>query len=134
MLVQRAGTGMLPPPAITPPPWNLLARQWNSAPALPIGSGTVTIGPAEIILGHEDSEANDELAGSGIAPEHQFGWDNESPRRVVKLGRVRVSWRCVTNGEYAAYLEGEGKGKVEMPKSWVMDGGEIQVWLRSTYK
>jgi formylglycine-generating enzyme required for sulfatase activity len=129
MLIQRAGAGMLPPPGVTPPPWEMLAQQWDEAPKPASGDEAVVIGPAEIVLGHDDSEAEDDAFPPERVPEHRFGWDNESPRRVVKVGAVRVSRRCITNEEYLDFWKGEGEGKVAMPQSWVLDDGVVKVCL-----
>ena len=43
MLIQRAATGMLPPPGFATPPWEALAAQWDAAP-LPL-TETVQLGP-----------------------------------------------------------------------------------------
>ncbi|KIY66916.1 hypothetical protein CYLTODRAFT_454937 [Cylindrobasidium torrendii FP15055 ss-10] len=117
MLIQRAGTGTLPPPGFTVPPWHLLKEQWSNTPAPT--SDTVILGPATLAIGHDDSEADD------FSPEfeyqvhaHEFGWDNESPARTVSVGAFRASWRPVSNGEFLAFLEGPGKGKVQVPRTW----------------
>jgi L-histidine Nalpha-methyltransferase / hercynylcysteine S-oxide synthase len=129
MLLQRAGTGTIPPPEFVAPSWESLARTWNtgSKPATP----TVTLGPADVVLGSDDFEADDgkpELATSvdGI----RFGWDNESPRRTVKVGQFRAEWRPITNGEFFDFWKGEGKDKVSFPCSWIKDGESIQVRIR----
>ncbi|PCH41710.1 hypothetical protein WOLCODRAFT_119486 [Wolfiporia cocos MD-104 SS10] len=130
ILIQRAGTGMLPPPGFAMPPWAALAAQWDavSPPCTP----TVTLGPATLTFGHDDPEPSDllpELAND--TEDHEFGWDNESPARAVQVGRFRIDWRPVTNGEFLAFWRGAGKGTVDMPASWVLDGsaedGEVRV-------
>ena len=66
MLIQRAGTGMLPPPGFAPPPWDALAAQWDAAPAPT--TPTVQLGPCTLTLGHDDQEPDDllpALAGAG---------------------------------------------------------------------
>ncbi|KAL1710676.1 C-type lectin protein [Schizophyllum commune] len=141
MLIQRAGTGTLPPPGFTPPPWDLLKAQWDATPAPT--TPTVTLGPATITLGHDDSEGEDfgrergddesqhaeEVARQYTEDEivnHEFGWDNESPARAVEVGAFRAEWRPVTNGEFEAYWR-RSEGKVPMPKSWVEEDGEVKV-------
>ncbi|KAI0655264.1 C-type lectin protein [Cubamyces menziesii] len=126
MLIQRAGTGMLPPPGFAPPPWEALAAQWDAVP--PPTTPTVTLGPASLVMGHDDQEPDD------LSPklehdvtDHEFGWDNESPRRVVQVGKFAVEWRPVTNGEFEAFWRGAGKDKVQMPASWVEEDGEVKV-------
>jgi hypothetical protein len=75
MLLQRAGSGTLPPPGFTPPPWASLAETWNSAPEPE--SSTVTLGPTTITLGHDDNEADDAFASD--VGGHEFGWVSYSP-------------------------------------------------------
>ncbi|KAH9936844.1 C-type lectin protein [Epithele typhae] len=135
MLIQRAGTGMLPPPGFAPPPWETLAAQWDATPAP--RTATVELGPATITLGHDDQEPDDELpALAGDVSAHEFGWDNESPARAVDVPKFRVEWRPVTNGEFLAFWRGAGAGKVDMPASWTTDGcgaGEADPRVRTLY-
>ncbi|KAJ6603139.1 C-type lectin protein [Mycena sp. CBHHK59/15] len=123
MLIQRAGSGTLPPPGFTVPPWDLLALQWNSTPVP--STESVILGPAKLTLGHDDSEAEDFLQGNELQAEgHQYGWDNESPPRQVEVGKFKAAWRPVTNREFFTFWEA---GKAELPKSWVEEDGEIKV-------
>ncbi|KAA1478651.1 DUF323-domain-containing protein [Dentipellis sp. KUC8613] len=131
MLIQRAGTGTLPPPGFKPPPFAALAEQWRasaSASSLPSHSTTVTLGPADVVLGHDDPELDDlrpELAGDATG--RAYGWDNESPARTVAVRPFRIARRPVTNGEYAAWWEAGGRARAP-PPSWVVAGtGEIGV-------
>ena len=134
MLIQRAGTGMLPPPGFASPPWETLVAQWDAIP--PPTSETVQLGPCTITLGHDDQEPDDLLPtlehDVGV---HEFGWDNESPARAVQIGAFRVAWRPVTNGEFLAFWRGAGKSKVDMPASWVLDvtNGEEDPRVRTLY-
>ncbi|TBU65143.1 C-type lectin protein [Dichomitus squalens] len=127
MLIQRAGTGMLPPPGFAPPPWPALAAQWDAIPAPT--TPTVTLGPATITMGHDDQEPDDLLpALEHDVGAHEFGWDNESPARAVHVGAFRVEWRPVTNGEFLAFWQGPGKDVVDMPASWAQtEDGEVRV-------
>ncbi|KAJ7076893.1 C-type lectin protein [Mycena belliarum] len=121
MLIQRAGTGTLPPPGFVTPPWELLKIRWDATP--PPSTESVVLGPATITLGHDDSEADDfntELEAEG----RHYGWDNESPARQVHVGQFRAAWRPVTNKEFLAFWRA---GKAELPKSWVEDDGEVKV-------
>ena len=54
MLLQRAGTGTIPPLGFIHPEWNTLAKTWNAA-ASP-ESSSVTLGPATLTMGHDDDE------------------------------------------------------------------------------
>jgi len=127
MLIQRAGSGTLPPPGFTSPPWVSLVDKWVDQTPL-VSSSTTTLGPATIILGHDDSEADD------FHPEfmhnvdgHEFGWDNENPPRAVEVGKFTIDWRPVSNGEFYKFWRGKGHGKVDMPKSWIDEAEEIKV-------
>ncbi|KAF9501797.1 hypothetical protein BDN71DRAFT_1500819 [Pleurotus eryngii] len=132
MLIQRAGTGTLPPPGFVTPPFARLSRQWDIIP--PPSTPSVQLGPATINLGHEDSEGDDFTADGKVVEadesflSQEWGWDNESPARTVEVGAFRAEWRPVSNSEFEAYWRGEGKDKVSMPKSWVLtEDGEAQV-------
>ena len=123
MLLQRAGTGTIPPSAngFATPAWESLADMWNASPTP--SSSTVTVGPATIELGHDDSEGDD---ASLEVKDHEIGWDNEHPRHTVDVGKFRIEWRPVTNGQFYEFWK-EGGGKVPLPKTWVMDGDNIMV-------
>ncbi|KAI0826841.1 DUF323 domain-containing protein [Trametes gibbosa] len=129
MLLQRAGTGTIPPSGFVVPVWDALAETWNNHPE-PTGE-TVTLGPEEITLGHDDDEADDD---STDVLGHSFGWDNEHPQRTVRVGRFKIEWRPVTNGQfYDFYYAGGGQkmDKIQFPKSWIeLDG---QVFVRTLY-
>ncbi|KAJ7822036.1 DUF323 domain-containing protein [Mycena leptocephala] len=114
MLLQRAGSGTLPPPGFTPPLWASLAETWNSAPQRE--SSTITLGPTTVTLGPDDSETDDALA-SDVAG-HEFGW--------VHVDEFRIEWRPVTNGQFFKYYV-QGDGEVAVPASWVKFEGEMHV-------
>ncbi|KAJ7125015.1 C-type lectin protein [Mycena epipterygia] len=123
MLIQRAGTGTLPPTGFVVPPWELLKLQWDATPAP--STESVILGPTTLTLGHDDSEADDFLPGTELEAErHQYGWDNESPGRQVEVGKFKAAWRPVTNKEFLAFWRA---GKAELPKSWVEEDGEVKV-------
>ncbi|KAJ7502877.1 C-type lectin protein [Mycena galericulata] len=123
MLIQRAGTGTLPPTGFVAPPWELLKFQWDGTPAP--STESITLGPATVPLGHHDSEGDDFLPNVELdAVGREYGWDNESPTRQVDVGKFRAAWRPVTNNEF---LEFWRAGKAELPKSWVEEDAEIKV-------
>lgn len=126
MLIQRAGSGTLPPPGFTVPPWALLSRQWDSIPSPE--TPFVILGPSLLTMGHEDSEADDfsQALGRPVG-NHEFGWDNESPERRVEVAQFRSEWRPISNAEFKDFLEKGGKGIVSFPKSWIEEDGKIKV-------
>lgn len=125
MLIQRAGTGTLPPPGFTIPPWEDLRHQWSNIP--PPSTQTVLVGPATLVLGHHDCEADDQ--NPRLAEDvqgHTFGWDNESPERHVTVSVFKAEWRPISNHEFYQFWMGEGKHLgVQMPKSWVISEDEV---------
>ncbi|EIW80138.1 hypothetical protein CONPUDRAFT_57841 [Coniophora puteana RWD-64-598 SS2] len=139
MLIQRAGTGTLPPPGFTTPPWAALAEQWNANPAPE--TATVTLGPVDVTLGHHDSEAEDFKSSPDTDGDnnvydnvmsHVFGWDNESPVRTVRVGAFRAEWRPVSNSEFYAYFAASS-GSVPIPPSWVMSSEDAMPMVRTLY-
>ena len=129
MLIQRAGTGTLPPPGFTVPPWEDLTRQWSMIP--PPSTKTVIVGPATLVLGHHDSEADDQspLYFDDVQG-HTFGWDNESPERHVHVDAFKAEWRPISNLEFHQFWLGEGKRLgAQIPKSWVIEDDVVKVFL-----
>lgn len=126
MLLQRAGTGTLPPFGFAPPDWASLSAIWDSTPTPK--QTTVTLGPATITLGHDDDEAEDMLPDkANDVGGHEFGWDNEHPKREVSVGEFRIEWRPVTNGQFYEFYKGRNGQDLQMPASWVEQDGEIHV-------
>lgn len=126
MLIQRAGTSgesTIPPHGFVTPPWASLSDSWKLTP--PTVSQTVILGPDTVILGHDDVESDDDSATD--IKSHEFGWDNESPKREVQVDPFRIEWRPVTNGQFYQFFCGEGKNLVEFPASWVEDDEGIKV-------
>lgn len=127
MLLQRAGTGTISPPGFMKPEWESLAAAWDAAPK-PV-SETVVLGPETVSLGHDDLEAEDDEPGKvREGDDHEYGWDNEHPERKVEVQRFEISWRPVTNGEFYEFYLGHGKDMVELPASWVVEDGVVQVF------
>lgn len=135
MLIQRAGTGTRPPPGFTKPFWSHLVERWDA------GAGKIrlplpVLGPTTITMGHDDSEADDYTVNGHIAVEgperivdREFGWDNESPARRVKVGKFKAEWSPVTNAQFERFWRSENsKGNVvAMPASWVLEGEAVMV-------
>lgn len=126
MLLQRAGSGTIPPPDFTPPNWESLTAIWDAAPK-PTNT-SVTLGPATVSIGHDDVEEEDTHPKKVTqVDDHEFGWDNESPKRDVSVGTFRIEWRPVTNGEFYEYYTGGGNTQVKFPASWVESNAQICV-------
>jgi L-histidine Nalpha-methyltransferase / hercynylcysteine S-oxide synthase len=123
MLIQDAGTGAtLPPPDFTPPAWSALAAQWGSIPLPPVP--TVVLGPTGLCIGHDDNESEDfELPHE---ESHEYGWDNESPRRMVHVKQFRIDWRPITNAAFYTFWKSR-PDEIAVPKSWVIVDGEVHV-------
>jgi len=125
MLLQRAGTGTVPPAGFIAPNWEALSTSWEAA-SVP-KEVTITLGPTTISLGHDDNEEEDLVAKD--VKEHEFGWDNEHPKVQVEVGEFRIEWRPITNGQFYEFYKGyQGETPLEFPGSWVKsDNGEIRV-------
>lgn len=123
MLLQRAGTGTIPPPDFIPPNWTSLAKIWDAAPTPAVSA--VTLGPATVSLGHDDFEADDADNVKSLQVDgYEFGWDNESPKRDVYVEKFRIDWRPVTNGQFYDFYTNGGQGRVKYPASWVKQNGD----------
>ena len=128
MLLQKAGFpgGTLLPPGFAMPNWEVLKKGWDttSQPKEP----TVKLGPATVTLGHDDYEEEDsDLEKTTRLVGHEFGWDNEHPRREVEVAEFRISWRPISNGEFYEFWKGDGQGRVKLPASWIEIDGVVQV-------
>ena len=121
MLIQRAGTGTIPPSVggFATPCWESLAEVWNATPDP--SNATVTLGPAAVELGVNDFEAEDDTLD---VRDHEFVWDNEHPKHKVDVGEFRIEWRPITNGQFYEHWKA-AEGKVPMPKSWAMQNGNV---------
>ncbi|KZT44446.1 hypothetical protein SISSUDRAFT_1038961 [Sistotremastrum suecicum HHB10207 ss-3] len=131
MLLQAAdgsATGTQAPDGITVPSWDLIARSEAAEhKAFSTSSSTsVVLGPTNLIIGHNDTEADDGIVD---AQSHEFGWDNENPQRQVHVPAFRVELRPVSNGEFFEYWSSERKRNVHkiMPASWMEQSGQIAV-------
>ena len=126
MLLQRGGAGTIPPPGFAPPSWTSLTKIWDAAPKQICP--TVTLGPATVSLGHDDLEADDiDPVKCLKVDRHEFGWDNESPKRDKYVEEFCIEWRPVTNGQFYDFYVSGGQEKVKLPASWVEFEGETCV-------
>ncbi|KAG7088142.1 hypothetical protein E1B28_012164 [Marasmius oreades] len=125
MLIQRAGTGTISPPGFAIPDWGSLTEYWNTLPAPE--QSTVTLGPATVVVGHDDLDADDKLPENiKDFEKHEYGWDNEHPEREYQVGQFRIEWRPVTNGEFYTAFKAN-RDRFQLPASWVEHKGETQV-------
>lgn len=126
MLIQRAGSGTLPPPTVTPD-WAALERVWDEeVSATAAAPNVVRIGPSNVALGHDDFESEDLTAPEGWQSHHEFGWDNEHPKRTVAIGAVDISTRPITNKDYRAFLVEQGN-EDKVPASWVRENEQLHI-------
>ncbi|KAH9974228.1 histidine-specific methyltransferase [Russula compacta] len=114
MLIQHAGTGTVPQSVsgFTTPCWESLAEAWDAAPEP--SSATITLGPATVELGHDDLKASD------------ASLNGKDHRHRADVGEFRIEWRPITNSQFHEYWK-TSEGKVPMPKSWVVNDGNVMV-------
>jgi formylglycine-generating enzyme required for sulfatase activity len=129
MLLQSPET--LPPPGFTAPPWASLARLWDAQHARDQDEpACVSLGPTRVSLGIHDVESEDvQYPDARGWEKHVFGWDLENGKHDAEVGRIKMSRKPITNGEYKAFLESSGGGQT-LPGSWLDDNGAWKV--RST--
>ncbi len=111
------------------PHWGMIAKAdrknyqdfENSRPVT-----TTTLGPAPVLLGHDDFATDDEVGC--YSPNHEFGWDNEHPCRIAEVPRFKIEYRPITNGQYHHYWKHFlGSVHSAIPKSWVLVGTDVHV-------
>lgn len=103
-------------------------KQWDAIPT-PVQS-SVELGPEVITVGTDDREPGDYIVDESVdVKSHDFGWDNENPRRRVEVGRFRVDFRPITIEEFYEFWVGgtSETASNSLPVSWVEDAGEIKV-------
>ncbi|KAI1180739.1 DUF323 domain protein [Nemania sp. FL0916] len=110
IMVQSEKT--LPPPGIPIPDFRALA--WI-AKLSRVENKWFDIPEQDVTLGLDDPE--DALDSNG-----HFGWDNEKPRRHVRVPNFEAKGRPITNEEYAHYLHETKTGPI--PASWVVEAPE----------
>lgn len=127
MLLQSPET--LPPPGFTTPHWASLARLWDAQHERDQAEPTrIKLSRARISLGIDDVESEDAHYLDACGWEnHVFGWDLENGKHDVEVGRIEVSRKPITNGEYKVFLESSGCKM--LPSSWVEDAGVWKVRL-----
>jgi len=121
----------VPPPGFHSPAWKLLPPSETStkespSPITPPAT-QIPVPTTTITLGRDDPESADHEADGEESDAHEYGWDNESPKREAAVpGNARIEGRCVSNAEYRAFWEGEGR-KRPMPRSWIMIDNKLHV-------
>ncbi len=75
---------------------------------------------------------DEELAWIGNDGDH-FAFDNEQPRHRFFLAPYRIANRCVTNGEYLAFIEDGGYQRPELWLSLGWDVAKSKGWTAPLY-
>lgn len=128
MLIQKAGEdgGTRPPPGVPPPDWEALQIQWNRRKELESTQETkVTLGPCVVSVGHDDLEADDYQSETLYGEEHEFGWDNEHPKRDLEVKKFTIERKPISNGEYHQFWS--TKEGTKPPASWIVKDSVVQV-------
>ncbi|KAK2613834.1 hypothetical protein N8I77_000713 [Diaporthe amygdali] len=105
MLLQSEKT--LPPPNTVHPDFKELAKK---ARAARVSNEWFDVPAKEINIGLDDPE-------DGTDVQRHYGWDNEKPRRKVKVHAFQAQGRAITNEEYAQYMYATNTS--QLPASWV---------------
>lgn len=105
MLLQSDKT--LPPPNTAHPDFKELAKK---AEAARVPNDWFDVPAKEINIGLDDPE-------DGIDTQCHYGWDNEKPRRKVKVHAFQAKGRAITNEEYAQYMHATNTS--QLPASWI---------------
>ncbi|KAG6037531.1 Ergothioneine biosynthesis protein 1 [Claviceps citrina] len=103
MMLQSDKT--LPPPQTGVPNFERMAKKAFEAR---VPNEWFDVPEQVITLGMDDPEDGDE--------DVHFGWDNEKPKRKVKVHAFQAQGRPITNGEYAMYIYSTNSSK--LPASW----------------
>jgi len=129
MLVQKAGEkeGTRPPPGIPPPDWEALQLQWKQRKEDEgVQETRVTLGPCSVSLGHDDPETEDYRSHSPMYDErHEFGWDNEHPKRMVDVKKFVIERKPISNREYYEFWS--KKSGVKPPTNWIVNESGVLV-------
>ncbi|CEH17507.1 hypothetical protein CBOM_03925 [Ceraceosorus bombacis] len=148
MLMQSPNT--LPPAGFTAPDWPSLARQWDAADAAVGGEAARTallhFKAAPVIIGHDDDDRQDakfaiskpskKVEDLNAQLHASFGWDNESPARVMQTGAFAAEAAPISNGQYLKYLQDHKLvGDADaVPSSWIGAGSSSDPFrVRTVY-
>ncbi|WAQ88150.1 hypothetical protein PtA15_9A275 [Puccinia triticina] len=113
------------PPEFTPPDWDSLAREWDSAVEVEAQSreaGLIEYSTLQILtVGHDDLEQDD--SSKPFSEVHEYGWDNESPSRKVEVKPFKLEATTITNQEYLEFVlqglsDSEPIPHHAIPESW----------------
>lgn len=120
-----------PAPGFTTPDWQSLKSQWRAqvdAEHRNIDNTIITYPESTVEIGHDDFDHLDKQ--TPYDPAHTFGWDNESPKRTLKVPSFKISLLPISNGDYLKFWEGktQTEQKELLPGSWAIgDGGSISI-------
>ncbi|KAE8190706.1 hypothetical protein CF335_g6287 [Tilletia laevis] len=148
MLVQSNHT--LPLPGFTAPDFAALGAEWDAIDARIGGAETRQAlvrfeQPEDVRVGHDDVDKDDHQvvvdpaestrrAGEGedewiarlnaLLGQPEFGWDNESPARMVSTGKFAIRSTPITNEEYLEFYNGLPSSEARQdafPPSWYVE-------------
>lgn len=129
MCAQIAPGKLKPAPGFNAPDWAALAESWNRQVALEKRADadlTVSYGDSTISIGHDDFDHLD-----GVSPfetSYAFGWDNETPKRDVRVPAFKISKLVISNADYLAFYQKAGCPKELLPGSWyTTENGGVNV-------
>lgn len=127
MLIQKVDdpNGTRPPPGIPKPDWDALSLQWKRRLQEESSQESIiTLGPANVWLGHDDYEAEDTVPNPS-SQVSEFGWDNEHPKRMQSVAKFTIERRPITNGQYYEFWKSQASNQV--PASWVVNDGSVMI-------
>ena len=125
MCAQIAPGKLQCPPGFATPDWVYLSAQWDAEVAAEqrdTRSQVIKFEASDIDVGHDDFEHLD--AQTAYDAGHEFGWDNESPKRKVQVDSFHISLLPISNADYLRFFEESGRPDKLLPGSWVRLSGD----------
>ncbi|KAH8923626.1 hypothetical protein BT69DRAFT_1262315 [Atractiella rhizophila] len=117
MIVQMAPEKINPPSSASIPDFRSLSNHWNALYRSQDLGTTETFQPSSLNFGIDDVDTRDNAV---LSPSHVYGWDNESPTRIVEVKKpFKISLLMITNGDYYDFWKQEPGRKT--PESWKVD-------------
>ena len=100
-------------------------------PLLP-ESKAVTVPSTTITAGIDDDESLDQDQTVFIRDATIFGWDLEKPPRIMSVDQFEIQERPVTNAEYLAFWNANGRQDTLLPASWKRDSRD-QLFIKTVF-